>query len=221
MIAAGLNESDLHRGRLYTSGDFGQHWVLTSAPDTNWFCVASSADGTHLIAGASSGGIYTSIDSGLNWVANDLPAQTWFAVSSSADGKNLAALPGGESAAPVYLSNNGGATWSHAGTIEGRWTGATFSSDGAKLTAVEGGYEPGLIYTFRAQDPSPALSIRCSGGDIIVSWPVTASDYSLEQFSSQNQAWTTVMSPVTVEGNRNQVLFSKAIGSGMFRLRSN
>ena len=171
-----------------------------------------------MIAAASSGGLYTSTDSGLNWVSNDLPSQAWFAVASSADGKRLAALPGGESAGQVYCSNNGGLTWQPSGTIKGRWTGAAFSSDGAKLAAVEGGYEPGLIYTCRNRESVPVLKIQCSNGDIVVSWPTTTIAYLLEQYS--NQQWVMVTEPVRTEGARNQVLFSKATGNGLFRLRS-
>jgi hypothetical protein len=152
-------------------------------------------------------------------VSNDLPSRAWFAVASSADGKRLAALPGGELPGVVYCSNDGGVTWQPSGTIEGHWTGAAFSNDGAKLTAVQGGYEPGLIYNCRNQEPVPVLRIRCSGGDIVVSWPVTTTAYLLEQYS--NQQWVTVTKPVIIEGSRNQVLFSKATGNGLFRLRSN
>jgi len=40
----------------------GQTWTLTSAPSNKWYSVASSADGTKVIAAVNPGSIYTSAD---------------------------------------------------------------------------------------------------------------------------------------------------------------
>ncbi len=48
-----------HGGSIYISADSGATWALNDAPATNWLSVASSADGTKLVAVAN-GGIYTS-----------------------------------------------------------------------------------------------------------------------------------------------------------------
>ena len=37
-----------------------QTWTLTSAPSNSWSCVASSADGTKLVASVNGGGIWLS-----------------------------------------------------------------------------------------------------------------------------------------------------------------
>ncbi|MGO8676363.1 MAG: hypothetical protein ACLQVX_10895 [Limisphaerales bacterium] len=47
-----------------TTGALAQNWTLTSAPLTNWSCVASSADGTKLVAAVNGGLIYASTNSG-------------------------------------------------------------------------------------------------------------------------------------------------------------
>jgi len=58
--------------------------------------VASSADGTRLIAAAGYGQLYTSTNSGVAWVPRE-SARYWWAVASSADGgKLLAAVNGGQ-----------------------------------------------------------------------------------------------------------------------------
>jgi len=74
--------------------------------------LASSADGTKLVAGVYEDYIYTSKDSGATWTQTGTQ-QTWQAVASSADGKNLvaAAYEG-----YMYTSKDSGATWTQAGT---------------------------------------------------------------------------------------------------------
>ncbi len=81
----------------------------TNSPSSlAWYAVASSSDGTKLIAAAQLGGIYTTTNSGLNWILSKAPAVEWSCVASSADGANLAAglLSGG-----IYCSTNGGVDW--------------------------------------------------------------------------------------------------------------
>lgn len=89
-------------GSIYVSYDSGASWFPTTAPSNFWTAVASSADGTHLVAAASpmsgqfsqyTGGIFTSADGGITWVSNSLPTANWVSVTSSADGCRLAAIP--------------------------------------------------------------------------------------------------------------------------------
>src|SRR3954447_10407369 len=63
-----------------------QVWTPTSAPVTNWFCVASSATGSNLFAGGRGpyngndgypeGPIYVSHDAGLTWSESGAPIAT-------------------------------------------------------------------------------------------------------------------------------------------------
>ena len=69
----------------------GQDWVLTSAPSTNWSCVASSADGSKLVAAVDGGLIYTSTNSGGTWVPTTAPSNAWASVACSADGSKVIA----------------------------------------------------------------------------------------------------------------------------------
>jgi hypothetical protein len=68
----------------------GQNWTLTSAPTNGWFSVASSADGTKLVA-VGNPSIYTSTDSGTTWMLASAPANSYSSVASSADGTKLVA----------------------------------------------------------------------------------------------------------------------------------
>src|SRR6266705_1405471 len=70
-----------------------QTWTPTTAPASLWASVASSADGTKLVAVASgyyvhnlSGPIYPSFNSGATWTQTSAPLGPWKGVSSSADG---------------------------------------------------------------------------------------------------------------------------------------
>src|SRR5258707_1199112 len=72
-------------------------WTRTSATGNRWTSVASSADGTKLVAAADGDAnykpipIYTSTDSGVTWVTT-APAQFWTSVASSTDGIKLVAV---------------------------------------------------------------------------------------------------------------------------------
>jgi len=68
-----------------------QTWTQTSAPSNFWYSVASSGDGTKLVAAIANAGIYTSANSGSTWKPTSAPARYWNAVASSTDGTWLVA----------------------------------------------------------------------------------------------------------------------------------
>lgn len=125
-----------------------QTWVPTSAPTNTWSAVASSADGTRLIAATdygpvyfftNNGPIYLSTNSGLTWATNNSPFSSWTALASSADGTRLFAACDG----PLfYISTNGGASWSSSNSFSAQnnsndvfWTGVACSADGNTVVA--------------------------------------------------------------------------------------
>jgi hypothetical protein len=84
---------------IYTSTNSGTTWNARTAPTNQWAGVASSADGTKLVAvdsGYGDGLIYVSTDAGATWAAVG-PVEYWTAIASSADGSILTATanPGG------------------------------------------------------------------------------------------------------------------------------
>jgi photosystem II stability/assembly factor-like uncharacterized protein len=95
---------------LYTSTNYGETWTKTGAPSNQWMSVASSADGTKLIAAAGaltlSGPIYTSTDSGVTWTSNNVPFTNWEAVAISADGCKLVAGCARGSGGPIFISSS-------------------------------------------------------------------------------------------------------------------
>ena len=140
-------QSLVGKGGIYSSLDAGATWNRTSAaPSTNWSCVASSADGVHLVAGVDSGLIYTSADSGASWSWTSAPNTNWTGVASSADGTKLVA---GSDSFGIYTSSDGGATWAGM-SVPGGPTAVACSADGYRLVA--GGIE-GPIWTWPYSGP--------------------------------------------------------------------
>src|SRR5437667_2915888 len=114
-----------------------QTWTLTSAPIASWKAVASSADGTKLVAAIQGGSICTSTNSGAAWTRTSAPNLGWKSVASSADGTKLvAAVHGSYGGSSIYTSTDSRGTWqvtSAPGT--NLWTSVASSADGSKLVA--------------------------------------------------------------------------------------
>jgi photosystem II stability/assembly factor-like uncharacterized protein len=113
----------------------------------NWLGIASSSDGTKLVA-VDSGGesptayIYTSTDSGATWTPRGTP-RNWLPVASSADGTKLVAAdypqdPDADAnGGYIYTSTDSGETWVERSSAGLRWwQSITSSVDGTKLAAV-------------------------------------------------------------------------------------
>jgi len=96
-VAAVLN------GQIYTSTDSGVTWTPRES-SRGWQSVASSADGTKLVAveeaGQNGGRIYTSTDSGVSWTPRE-SNRIWTSVASSADGFKLVAVVGSNETYPA------------------------------------------------------------------------------------------------------------------------
>ena len=76
-------------GGIYTSTDAGATWRSNNVPEQGFQAVASSADGSRLVAGMNSGEIYTSTNSGATWQAENSFNASWNSFASSADGSKL------------------------------------------------------------------------------------------------------------------------------------
>lgn len=124
-------------------GTAGAKWTARESA-RNWVGVASSADGTRLVAVELGGKIYTSGDSGVNWtLCTAKPAcesnSDWWAVASSADGSKLVAA-----GSQMYTSTDSGANWTPRGPTRNWSSSIASSADGSKLVALEW---DGKIYT--------------------------------------------------------------------------
>jgi hypothetical protein len=133
-------------GHIFTSTNGGMTWATNAFAGRNWTSVASSADGTKLIATANTSGpgagIYTSTDSGLTWASNTVPvpAPDWGCAASSADGTRLAAGIGGNGGV-IFTSTNSGGSWNSNTMPRQVWNSLACSADGSKLVAASTSYQ--------------------------------------------------------------------------------
>jgi hypothetical protein len=155
-------------GYIYTSTNSGLTWQSqTNSGLHTWSAIASSADGSHLVATATgnTGGIYASANGGVTWAVQNQDSVNWTAVASSADGSHLAAVyDGGSDTTPGYLytSDDSGSTWlQRLGAPNAPWTAVAGSADGSKLAAaVYNGY----IYTSGQGSTTTGTSGSLTGG---------------------------------------------------------
>src|SRR5262249_19459040 len=133
-IALGL------QGEAYTSQNSGATWSSNSVPNRRWHSVASSTDGSKLVAAERNypATVFTSADSGATWTSNNITARdsaSWFVVGSSGDGSKLAAVE--LFFGSIYVSTNSGTTWWAATNSPCTTNGAVaISTDGVKWVVV-------------------------------------------------------------------------------------
>jgi len=118
--------------------EVGETWTPRESTRP-WMAVASSSDGTKLVAVAPGHGIFTSINSGATWTARET-SRKWRAVASSSDGTKLVAVVDN---GQIFTSTNSGATWV-ARASSRKWIDVASSADGNKLVAA---VSSGQIYT--------------------------------------------------------------------------
>ncbi len=111
-------------------GALGSVWVARES-NRNWSAVASSADGSKLVATVYDGEIYTSTNAGVTWTARGI-TRSWTSVASSQNGAKLAAVVMGGA---IYVSANSGVSWTERG-FPAQWTSIASSADGTKLVAT-------------------------------------------------------------------------------------
>jgi len=120
--------------------------VTTALPMRWWWGVASSADGSRLVAcDGWDGYVYTSPDSGATWIQRPAAGRAfeWYAVASSSDGMKLVAIALN---GYVCTSDDGGATWTERTALGvGVWNSVASSADGTKLVVTDN--SPGYLYT--------------------------------------------------------------------------
>jgi hypothetical protein len=207
LVAVSINRETISEtlvgGIIITSTNSGTTWTQTSAPtNQNWWSVASSSDGTKLVAGINGTsssypqdqGIYISTNSGWTWTQTSASGGLWISVASSFDGTKLVAVAPGSSIgnSGIFTSTDSGTTWTQTSTPteQQNWTSVASSSDGTKLiaTASAEDYNNGGIFT---STNSGATWTLTSAPDI--SWHSVAS-------SSDGTTFVAVAAPITYNG---------------------
>lgn len=125
---------------VLASGSFTWH-ERTGSPVAAWVDVATSGDGTDIIAIAGSDYLYRSTDGGSTWSKPDQSGmnsatQNWKSVDMSSDGQVIvAAVNGGN----LYVSTDGGSTWSTAdlgATDTANFSSISVTDNGTKIAAA-------------------------------------------------------------------------------------
>ena len=129
-----------------------QTWSGTSAPtDVNWVSLASSADGTQLVAagGYPTWSVYVSTNAGAGWT--ETTQNIGFGcVACSADGTRVVGVQNNDGY--IFTSTNSGATFTQTSAPQCYWLFLTSSSDGAELAAVGQTGQPGPIQIYTSGD---------------------------------------------------------------------
>ena len=188
-------------------------WTLTTAPNSSYTSIASSAGGSTLIAGSQV--VYISTNGGASWdTAPDLPGGYWTKVTASADGSRMAAL---NYWSWIYVSKDGGSSWTQVAAESNFWQSIAFSADGMHLVAASAwdstNQNPGHIYissddgvnwnpsdttgywtSVASSADGARLSAIASGAGIFIS---TNSGSQWVPTSAPNQNWCSVASSAT------------------------
>ncbi len=123
----------------------GQLILISSLPwlehPNSWRAVASSSDGTKLIAGPSTDlfidwPVYISTNSGATWTPSGASGSYWVSVASSSDGSKLVAAATDWDFSSIYTSANSGATWTLTSAPSTDWVSVASSTNGTKLVAA-------------------------------------------------------------------------------------
>jgi hypothetical protein len=142
LSADGKNIMSVGSTEPVISTNQGVNWTPFAPAPLDFGSIASSADGTKLVAARLfADHIYVSNDSGNTWMPTSSLIQSWFTCTSSADGTKLvAAVFNGL----IYTSTNSGTTWLTNNAPTNFWRSIASSADGCKLAATA---NSGKIYT--------------------------------------------------------------------------
>jgi hypothetical protein len=115
----------------------GYFFEPTGSGNNTYTDIATSGDGTKVLATRWGGMIHSSSDGGQSW--SDLAAagtRNWRSVTMSQDGQVIAAAPCGN--AQLQISSDGGSTWAPRGTNR-NWTDVQMSADSQTMIAISSG----------------------------------------------------------------------------------
>jgi Secretion system C-terminal sorting domain len=193
---------------IYTSSDGGVTWVAhTAMTSPTWTSIASSSDGSKLVATDGYGHLYNSIDTGNTWTLRATGTHGWNGLASSSDGMKLTAITNsyyvGGSGDYIYTSTDGGVTWiQRTGVGLRNWHSVASSADGLRIIAAAAdatlaiSVDGGTTWTF-SSIASPSWSDVSSSSDGI---RLSYTYYNGFIFTSVNGGLTWV--PETSAGSR-------------------
>jgi len=140
---------------------------------------------------------------------------------ASGDAINVRVYYNGSTVSVRLVDATNGATYSTSYNL-GDLTAVLGAADGyVGFTAATGGLNAiQNVQNFHfAYSTAPNLSVQLTGGNVVLTWPVSvATSFVLQQASSLGGPWTNVITPPTVVGLKNQITVTKGSGNQFFRL---
>lgn len=181
IIAQNTNQTILVANLLK---NVGIGWT-TNGTAFNWKAIASSVDGSKLVAVVNGGQVYTSTNYGTTWVARDIANRNWTSIASSADGTKLVGCvnPG-----QIYTSTDSGVNWTARGAVR-NWTAIASSLDGTRITAAAANVG---VFVSTDSGVNWGTSPNLSG---VVNWTTVASSgtgLNLAAAASSQQIYTSI-----------------------------
>ena len=145
-----ITSDDVLPGYIYLSKDYGGTWTQVPNVSDYFNCIALSACGRYLTAGAQNCNyapaipkpLYTSSDGGTNWCILNSQTDNWLHIAMSANGQYQCALSYQQEEDSVesgyaYRSCDFGKTWKRIKSLpQNYWTSNAISDDGARQTLV-------------------------------------------------------------------------------------
>ncbi len=231
------HDSPLPGGLIYTSTNYGATWTSNNTPSKLLRCIASSADGTRLVAGAAdvfntnSSWIYSSTNFGATWVTNSAPSEYWFSIASSADGSKLVAAGTNPNttSGQIYTSVDSGKNWRLTSAPQAYWFPVASSANGRTLIAAN--YLTGQVYVSTnsgtnwilttipsdsqfsvasSADGTRLIAAQSAGGKIFTSSDSGATWTQANLSNLPYEGWNHVAS--SADGNRLAAVSSGAAG---------
>jgi len=146
-------------GGIFATYDYGANWTkmnVPGLPSSAAISLASSADGSKLIAGVANGPAFFSTNSGANWRTSSVPNLNWVSMASSADGGRII---GAVSGSFLLLSMDFGVTWFLPGLPVQTWKSVCISGDGKWVGAV------GSLGTYISSNAATSWTTNKIGGN--------------------------------------------------------
>jgi hypothetical protein len=193
------------------SSCIGESWTPRDSSRA-WTAVASSADGTKLVAVVKGGLIYTSTNyastnAGVKWTSQSGSSSlSWSSVASSADGTRLVAGVGDifGTTGNIYTSVDSGMSWSPRDSPR-QWLSVASSADGTKLAAV----------VYGTANTSPGIYTSTDSGG---NWGQKANVYYCSAVASSADGTNLVLA---VSSGLNQGIWTSTNSGANWQQRTN
>lgn len=218
---------------IFGSSDSGNSWTQLNSRPTQWSCIACSADGSKVVAGATGfwngygdGSLHISSDSGATWSTTSAPENNWNCIATSSDGAQMLAVASasGPYLSGVYVSRDFGTNWTLADTPAGYWNAVTCSADGSHIVVV--GESQICLHQSSPPPPPPSapprLVIALTGSNLSLSWLIPSTRFGLQQSSQlAPPSWVDITNEPALNFTnlQQQVTLHTPAGDSFYRLK--